>query len=762
MTMCVIERFTINGQQVGFDKARTEATTLNPDRIAGYTLTDCALSMALLQPNEFTFSIRRNTITKSDETKHYTIVKHLIGQKVECQVSTYLDQQKTSTLLFKGTIAKVSMKGLNIECVANSEEADLQGTPKCRCFTEMKLEEIVNSLLPDSMAKKVVFHDYVKDLVFPYIVQYNENDYDFLTRLAQRFGAFFYFDQKQRLVFGKLPDNKPKEIQSKNVASVGYELQTVDPNFCYVSHYDQKNVDLESDGADPGMFNATKLFQTAIKASGSLDRSELLPIDEPNSLPKDPASSWMDDYNLMMLCGNSGETVTCHFISYLFDIEVGSIIKINDNGLMVVTSANITWDCNGSPENEITAMLLPGDSVDTDAILAPYMDYNAYPKSSAQRAVVINNVDPQKMGRVQVQFVWQEDPVNDQEKAKLPWIRIAQPYGGNQKGCFVLPEIGEEVMVGFEHENMEKPFVIGTLFHNSDEDDGKQMPDEQWVEAGDANKENEVKAFRTKKGHTIEFHDTKDGDGFIRIYGNEKKDQPNYDIILSTDPIKLGDKHDQEYQVKCADESSEAGKDVKEKEDYKASKLRIMVRSNGGDIVLDAGQGDILMNAANIRFHATGNATSLIEGKNVVKVKGDQLVDVGSSSVMVQKDQTIEIKGADKEKYDKGVTVEVAEAVKLKAKSLESKTDQDTVIQAANVKADSKQSTKVSAKTGLELDGGTESKLKASKVSVEGQVSAEVKASRVTAEGNVNTILKGVSVEIDAVNGTRKGLWQDQ
>ena len=74
---------------------------------------------------------------------------------------------------------------------------------------------------------------------------------------------------------------------------------------------------------------------------------------------------------------------------------------------MLVSAVHLTWNCNGVPQNEVTAILLPRDDAKEDEILAPYMDFNAYPKSSAQRAVVFNNVDPMKMGRVQVLFVWQ-------------------------------------------------------------------------------------------------------------------------------------------------------------------------------------------------------------------------------------------------------------------------------------------------------------------------------------------------------------------
>ena len=587
-------------------------------------------------------------------------------------------------------------------------------------------------------------------------------------------GAFFYYNQSRQLVFGKLPSTEFKDLnKSPNVASASYALETGDPNFRFVSHNYENDSDMASDVADLNNLGANKLVKIAVDASTERKPNYAFYIDNPQSLPENPQA---EDYGDLMLFSSAGGLGKCSFISYLLDLEPGSFVKINDNGLLLVTSAHLTWDCNGSPQNEITAMMIPNDDppIVLENIFPPYLDINAYPKSSAQRAVVVNNVDPKKMGRVQVQFVWQKAPANDQEKADIPWIRIAQPYGGDQKGCYILPEIGEEVMVGFEHENMEKPFVIGTLYHGKDDNDQNaksQLPDEAWLEDKDKNKENEVKAFRTKKGHTIEIHDTKEGDGFIRIYGNNKKDEKNYDIILSTDKIqKVNGNNKEDYQFVSADEQAEADQDIKEKKDYNAGELRIMVRSNGGDIMLDAGEGDIIMNAKNIRVNATGNTTSFVKGKNIVKVEGAQLVDVGSNSLMVQEDQQVHIKGTDNEKYDKTILVNVLKDVKLEAKSLDSKTDQKTEVKAGTISANANQnievnangSAKMTAKTGLELNGGSQTDVKGTNVSVEGRANAKLTGIDVTVEGTFTTTVKAADLTIDATAGTRRGMWLDE
>ncbi|WP_415782679.1 phage baseplate assembly protein V, partial [Flavobacterium jumunjinense] len=66
---------------------------------------------------------------------------------------------------------------------------------------------------------------------------------------------------------------------------------------------------------------------------------------------------------------------------------------------------------------------------------------------------------PSGLGRVQVKFAWQD--------GNSPWIRMINPHAGGGKGMYFIPEIGEEVLVGFEAGNAEKPFVLGAMYNGS-------------------------------------------------------------------------------------------------------------------------------------------------------------------------------------------------------------------------------------------------------------------------------------------------------
>jgi uncharacterized protein involved in type VI secretion and phage assembly len=76
--------------------------------------------------------------------------------------------------------------------------------------------------------------------------------------------------------------------------------------------------------------------------------------------------------------------------------------------------------------------------------------------------VVTNNNDPDAMGRVRVKY----PSLSDSEESA--WARIASVSAGNARGLMMLPQVDEEVIVGFEHGDTRRPIVIGSLFNGKD------------------------------------------------------------------------------------------------------------------------------------------------------------------------------------------------------------------------------------------------------------------------------------------------------
>lgn len=123
-----------------------------------------------------------------------------------------------------------------------------------------------------------------------------------------------------------------------------------------------------------------------------------------------------------------------------------------------------------------------------------------FPASSPTRiygmviGIVTNNKDEEGMGRVKVRFPWLAKDVESH------WARIALPMAGKEgSGFYFLPEVDDEVLVAFEHGQIEFPYIMGALWN------GKNAPPEK----NDDGKNNR-RMIKSRSGHIIRFDDTKD------------------------------------------------------------------------------------------------------------------------------------------------------------------------------------------------------------------------------------------------------------
>ena len=79
--------------------------------------------------------------------------------------------------------------------------------------------------------------------------------------------------------------------------------------------------------------------------------------------------------------------------------------------------------------------------------------------AAPQRAIVKNTNDPLSLGRVRILYPWQPD---DKDQAS-PFIRVAQPYASSKSGIRFTPQVGDEIMVGYEFDDIERPFMMGAI-----------------------------------------------------------------------------------------------------------------------------------------------------------------------------------------------------------------------------------------------------------------------------------------------------------
>jgi uncharacterized protein involved in type VI secretion and phage assembly len=105
-------------------------------------------------------------------------------------------------------------------------------------------------------------------------------------------------------------------------------------------------------------------------------------------------------------------------------------------------------------------------------------------------AIVTQNDDPEKMCRVKVSFPWHEQP------RESYWARLSTPMAGKDRGFVTIPEVGDEVLVAFEREDLRFPYILGALWN------GKDTPP---ISNDDGN--NDKRIFKSRDGHYLLYND---------------------------------------------------------------------------------------------------------------------------------------------------------------------------------------------------------------------------------------------------------------
>ncbi|HYJ83080.1 MAG TPA: phage baseplate assembly protein V [Allosphingosinicella sp.] len=133
-------------------------------------------------------------------------------------------------------------------------------------------------------------------------------------------------------------------------------------------------------------------------------------------------------------------------------------------------------------------------------------------------ATVTQNQDPNGLGRVKLRLPWR-DPGFETD-----WARVAAPMAGGGRGSFFLPEVGDEVLVAFDRDDIRYPYVIGALWSRTD-----KPPEDN------KGHKNDIRLIKTRKGHVVKFDDGAKGSILIELNDGKK-------ILVDDDGIRIDDK----------------------------------------------------------------------------------------------------------------------------------------------------------------------------------------------------------------------------
>lgn len=585
-------------------------------------LDNFSLHQGLLSSNSLSFCMHKDPTEEDVKEKIFEIFNYLIGKEIIVSLHTEImspheEEDKTEEIKYKGVILSANGNRARSEYYINvstcSWDSLLNDNPNCKSFEQKTLNDIVNDVVDDYTGNLDTEINARFTESIPYCVQYNETNFQFLCRLARRYGEWLY-NTGEKLVFGQLPKGEQIRLSypSQDIPSYNVDLQMRHVAFSHVaSSYNAYDAN-SKEGIEEMQTEYNKLSEQVFQASqDNYTKPTLHHLHSGGYADIDSRETILNISTKTQARGEKASMITYSGVSYCSKLKIGSILVIQDNYItnhVTNDKSPITQDeilitdiVHYFSKDRIYSNHFSGISAACD--YPAYFDSDVYPNATSCRAKVKDNEDPNNLGRVRVQFDWQAQL---DENMMTPWLRMAQPYAGGGKGFSFIPEIGEEVMIDFEGGNAERPYIKGTLYN------GVGNPDSKWLP--DNNSKNQIKAIRTRNGHTIEIHD-EGNDGYIRIYDNEKE---NYILTFSTDEklIKLESTGNIELYAQN-DIIMHAGHDINASAD--------------NDIFIAAGN-DMDRNADNdIREHAGNDRSTSIDRNDSLTVEANQFVCINDN-----------------------------------------------------------------------------------------------------------------------------------
>lgn len=606
-----------------------------------YHMDDFTLSQSLLTHNMLSFSMHKALPDEEINEPQFELCGYIIGKKITVSLKTVSIESESlngggdtiADIEFKGFITSASATRENscyrIQVEALSWDALLDDAAACKSFEQKSLSDIVNDVTSEYSGQLNALIDARFKDEIPYCVQYNETNFQFLQRLARRYGEWLYNDGT-RLVFGNL--NKQDSVRLSypgiDIPSYSVDLRTQHVKFNHMSSSYNAYDATQKEGIKEAKKVYNSLSEKVFKASESLYTKETLQnLHSGGFADNDGRETVLNVSTKTQARGIKAGMLTYSGTTYCSKIKIGSTLIVVDNFITnPMTNAKSPVD---QDEILITNLIHHFNAdkeyrnyfygIPAECDYPPYSDSDIYPYAPSCRAKVMDNEDPNNLGRVRVQFDWQAQLNPDMW---TPWLRIAQPYAGGEKGFSFIPEIGEEVMIDFEGGNAERPYVKGMLFNGVGNPDGKWLPGN--------NSKNQIKAIRTRNGHTIEIHD-EGKDGYIRIYDNKKE---NYILTFSTDEklIKLESTGNIELYAKN-DIIMQAGHDITASagHDITATADHDISESAGNDMFLEAAHDQQRTADNDIREHAGNDRTANIDRNDSLTVSENQFVKVNDN-----------------------------------------------------------------------------------------------------------------------------------
>jgi type VI secretion system secreted protein VgrG len=598
----------------------------------------------------------------------------ILGQNVELEIET----QAGAKRLFNGAIVSIEEFGLKDGLRQVVVEARpwfwmLTRTLNNRIFQDMTVVQIIEKVFGDHG-----FSDFKKRLSGTYkprvyCVQYRESDFDFLCRLMEEEGIYYFFDHDEKkggagmliLTDGNSGHSPMSEYADTNYLPDRQGQSRYPDDFIWAFSAEQKIVPGKVELVDFDFVNpkpVTVRANTVLKDKHNHKKYEL--YDTPGHYGKE--TSLGDSRKQVRMEAEEARHDRMRGESNLKTLGVGRTFKLttrpewkhpeySGKEFKVVSATHYIQNVSGftrfrkEPDPAKAALKFPDKATElysnTFEVMEKSRQFRAplvtpWPEIAGLHTAIVvgksgEEIHTDKYGRIKVQFHW--DRVGKSDENSSCWVRVVTPWSGKNWGMVAVPRMGQEVVIQFEEGDPDRPICTGMLYNND------TMPPY------------ELPANKTQSG--VKTNSSKGGGGFNELMFEDNKDKElvrfqaerDYEqIVKNNATITIGQekKKDGDLTVTVHNHVTETIKEGNHTFTIEKGDQTFEISKGKQDITIEGNRTETIKTGNHSTTLNTGNhATEIKKGNHDTKVSlGNISVKASAGKITMEAAQSIELK----------------------------------------------------------------------------------------------------------------------
>ena len=554
-----------------------------------------------------------------------------------------------------------------------------------RVFQNMTTTAIVQEILVDyGFGKDLVTNHSKTDTQREYCVQYGETDFDFIKRLLEQDGIYFYFEFEEKAVKLVLADSPSTHFAVEIDDELPFRDDEAETQLDHIYKWTTtENVVSGKVTLDDYDFTKPKadMTSTSVIASGKHQHNKYEAYSYPGRYSKSDLGDKFSGYQMEATAAQhqvwTGE-------GNIVNVCVGRTFNLIDHPRhttaemksFMVTRAKQYFRLTNGGEGKTVSLLEGLHNFGLSTFEHTRIVFDAVLKSKPFRmlttalkpiipgvhtAVVTGpngaEIATDEYGRIKVQFHW--DRVGKSDDKSSCWVRTMMPWTGKGWGAIAIPRIGQEVVIQFEQGDPDRPLCVGMLY-NADTMPPYELP------ANATRSGIKTNSSSGGVGYNELMFEDKKGDELVRFEAEKDYVQ----TVQNSAHIKVGYKHGDD--VKAADAQDEKSLKIEienhldeiiEKGDHSfevtAGKQTLKVKKDKEETI--EGKSTQTITGKVSQVIKTGNVSREVKaGNDTTKVsKGNYSVDtsVGKINLTAAKSITLKVGGSSIVVDNKGVTI---------------------------------------------------------------------------------------------------------